>query len=164
PDRGRLRARGRGRDRRGHLRGTGPPRRSRGRRRPGGRRLASGVGDGDGPPVVRSPSQTRPAAGPGVSPGGELGLPIHPGLLLMASKKTRRRREGRMIEFMDDDAPKLSIELDGGDASPATIRVIGVGGGGSNAVNRMISAGVKGVEYFACNTDLQALRKCAAPN
>ena len=69
-----------------------------------------------------------------------------------------------MIEFMDDDAPKLSIELDGGDASPATIRVIGVGGGGSNAVNRMISAGVKGVEYFACNTDLQALRKCAAPN
>src|SRR5262249_6042762 len=73
-------------------------------------------------------------------------------------------REGRMIEFMDDDAPKLSIELDGGDASPATIRVIGVGGGGSNAVNRMISAGVKGVEYFACNTDLQALRKCAAPN
>jgi len=69
-----------------------------------------------------------------------------------------------MIEFMDDDAPKLSIELDGGDASPATIRVIGVGGGGSNAINRMISAGVKGVEYFACNTDLQALRKCAASN
>ena len=42
--------------------------------------------------------------------------------------------------------------------------MIGVGGGGSNAVNRMISAGVQGVEYFACNTDLQALRKCAAPN
>ena len=74
-------------------------------------------------------------------------------------------REGRS----DDRVPratrarKLSIELDGGDASPATIQVIGVGGGGSNAVNRMISAGVKGVEYFACNTDLQALRKCAAP-
>jgi cell division protein FtsZ len=69
-----------------------------------------------------------------------------------------------MIDFLDDENPKLSIELDGGDASPAVIRVIGVGGGGSNAVNRMISAGVKGVEYFACNTDLQALRKCAAPN
>jgi cell division protein FtsZ len=70
-----------------------------------------------------------------------------------------------MIEFMDDDdSRRLSIELDGGDASPATIRVIGVGGGGSNAINRMITAGVKGVEYFACNTDLQALRKCSAPN
>jgi cell division protein FtsZ len=70
-----------------------------------------------------------------------------------------------MIEFMDDEPQGgLTIELDRGDASPATIRVIGVGGGGSNAVNRMISAGVKGVEYFACNTDLQALRKCAAPN
>ncbi len=69
-----------------------------------------------------------------------------------------------MIEFLEDDKDALSIELDGGDASPATIRVIGVGGGGSNAVNRMIAAGVKGVEYFACNTDLQALRRCAAPN
>jgi len=39
-----------------------------------------------------------------------------------------------MIEFLEDDSHKLSIELDGGDASPATIRVIGVGGGGSNAV------------------------------
>ena len=59
-----------------------------------------------------------------------------------------------MIEFLADDSHKLSIELEGGDTSPATIRVIGVGGGGSNAVNRMISAGVRGVEYFACNTDL----------
>src|SRR5215471_14814079 len=82
----------------------------------------------------------------------------------MASRRKRRGREGPMIEFLEEDNAKLSIELDGGDASPATIRVIGVGGGGSNAVNRMISAGVKGVEYFACNTDLQALRKCAAPN
>ena len=48
--------------------------------------------------------------------------------------------------------------MEGGDASPATIKVIGVGGGGANAVNRMIAAGVRGVEYIACNTDLQALR------
>ena len=46
-----------------------------------------------------------------------------------------------MIEFMDDEPQGgLTIELDRGDASPATIRFIGVGGGGSNAVNRMISA------------------------
>ncbi|NMA92869.1 MAG: cell division protein FtsZ [Firmicutes bacterium] len=39
----------------------------------------------------------------------------------------------------------------------ASIKVVGVGGGGSNAVNRMISAGVKGVEFIAVNTDAQAL-------
>ena len=39
----------------------------------------------------------------------------------------------------------------------AQIKVIGVGGGGSNAVNRMIAAGLKGVEFIAVNTDAQAL-------
>ena len=69
-----------------------------------------------------------------------------------------------MIEFVgDEDRRRVSIELDGGDASPALIKVIGIGGGGSNAVNRMIAAGVRGVDYMACNTDLQALRKAVAP-
>jgi len=40
----------------------------------------------------------------------------------------------------------------------ATIKVIGVGGGGNNAVNRMISAGLQGVEFVAVNTDAQALK------
>ena len=39
----------------------------------------------------------------------------------------------------------------------AQIKVIGVGGGGSNAVNRMITSGLKGVEFIAVNTDAQAL-------
>ncbi|MFA6432105.1 MAG: cell division protein FtsZ, partial [Candidatus Margulisiibacteriota bacterium] len=39
----------------------------------------------------------------------------------------------------------------------AVIKVFGVGGGGTNAVNRMIGSGVKGVEFWAANTDLQAL-------
>ncbi|MDA3956594.1 cell division protein FtsZ [Oceanispirochaeta sp.] len=43
------------------------------------------------------------------------------------------------------------------------IKVIGAGGGGSNAVNRMIACGVKGVEFIATNTDLQALDKSDAP-
>ena len=42
------------------------------------------------------------------------------------------------------------------------IKVIGAGGGGSNAVNRMISCGVQGVEFIATNTDLQALEKSDA--
>jgi len=44
----------------------------------------------------------------------------------------------------------------------ARIRVVGVGGGGSNAVDRMIEAGVMGVEYIAVNTDLQVLELSAA--
>ena len=45
----------------------------------------------------------------------------------------------------------------------ANIKVIGVGGGGNNAVNRMISAGVKGVEFIAVNCDAQALLLSKAP-
>ena len=45
----------------------------------------------------------------------------------------------------------------------ATIKVIGVGGGGSNAVNRMINLGLQGVEFIAVNTDAQALLKSLAP-
>src|SRR5258708_6492812 len=46
---------------------------------------------------------------------------------------------------------------------PAKIKVIGVGGGGCNAVNRMIRAKVEGVEFIAANTDLQALKLSQAP-
>src|SRR5947209_11765592 len=45
----------------------------------------------------------------------------------------------------------------------ARIKVIGVGGGGSNAVNRMIRAKVEGIEFVAANTDLQALRLSQSP-
>ena len=45
----------------------------------------------------------------------------------------------------------------------AKIKVIGVGGGGSNAIDRMISSGLKGVEFIAINTDAQALMKSLAP-
>lgn len=45
----------------------------------------------------------------------------------------------------------------------ATIKVIGIGGGGANAVNRMIESGIQGVEFVAMNTDVQALDKSIAP-
>jgi cell division protein FtsZ len=45
----------------------------------------------------------------------------------------------------------------------ARIKVIGVGGGGGNAVNRMIQARMEGVEFIAANTDVQALKSCQAP-
>src|SRR5688572_8520015 len=44
----------------------------------------------------------------------------------------------------------------------AVIKVVGVGGGGTNAVNRMVDAGLSGVEFIAVNTDAQALLMCDA--
>src|SRR3712207_2143490 len=44
----------------------------------------------------------------------------------------------------------------------AVIKVVGVGGGGTNAVNRMVDAGLRGVEFVATNTDAQALQMCDA--
>ncbi|MEY4432606.1 MAG: cell division protein FtsZ, partial [Bacteroidota bacterium] len=44
------------------------------------------------------------------------------------------------------------------------IKVIGVGGGGSNAINHMFKQGIKGVDFIVCNTDSQALENSAVPN
>jgi cell division protein FtsZ len=56
------------------------------------------------------------------------------------------------------------IELDYGIDRGAKIRVVGVGGGGGNAVNSMIKRGLHGVDFFAINTDTQALDRNDAPN
>ena len=56
-----------------------------------------------------------------------------------------------MLEYNDEDTNRLN-------EGTAIIKVIGVGGGGNNAVNRMIDSGIKGVEFIAVNTDRQALQ------
>ena len=56
------------------------------------------------------------------------------------------------------------FELENTTETLANIKVIGVGGGGNNAVNRMISAGLKGVEFIAVNCDAQALLLSKASN
>jgi cell division protein FtsZ len=55
------------------------------------------------------------------------------------------------------------FELDIDRTAPARLKVIGVGGAGGNAVNRMIGAGLRGVEFIAANTDIQALGQSLAP-
>ncbi len=60
-------------------------------------------------------------------------------------------------------AERSPIVLDERLTAPATIRVVGVGGGGGNAVNRMIDTDLRGIEFIAANTDLQALQKSTAP-
>lgn len=66
---------------------------------------------------------------------------------------------------MDDLQMSSNIKMfiDEPPITGARIKVIGVGGGGSNAVNRMIDAGIKGVEFIVANTDLQALNASKAP-
>jgi len=63
---------------------------------------------------------------------------------------------------MSNDS-KIRISFNEETRNDAKIKVIGVGGGGGNAVNRMIDAGVEGIEFIVANTDLQALRMSHAP-
>jgi len=63
----------------------------------------------------------------------------------------------RQGDVRDKDAEKLRLTLDPDARRGAKIKVVGVGGGGSNAVNRMVSAGLGGVEFIVVNTDVQAL-------
>ncbi len=57
----------------------------------------------------------------------------------------------------------LRLKLADENRTGARIKVVGVGGGGGNAVNRMAIAGLEGVEFIVANTDLQALKQNAAP-
>jgi cell division protein FtsZ len=68
----------------------------------------------------------------------------------------------RFVQPMPEGAPRLNV---GGDAASylAVIRVVGVGGGGLNAVNRMMDAGIAQVDFVAVNTDMQQLNLSEAP-
>jgi cell division protein FtsZ len=57
---------------------------------------------------------------------------------------------------------RLRLQIDPEVTNAAKIKVIGIGGGGSNAVNRMVRTGLDGVEFIVANTDLQALKMNAA--
>ncbi len=69
----------------------------------------------------------------------------------MQTDKLRFDEEAARFKFDEDRQP------------PAKIKVIGIGGAGGNAVNRMIQNKIEGVEFIAANTDLQALRSSLAP-
>lgn len=66
---------------------------------------------------------------------------------------------------MREIVPKreLNLALEEAGANGAKIKVIGIGGGGGNAINRMVEAGISGVDFIAANTDLQALGSSHAP-
>src|SRR3982075_4532476 len=66
-----------------------------------------------------------------------------------------------MVDKMKNDS-KIRISFNEEPRNDARIKVIGVGGGGGNAVNRMIDAGIEGIEFIVANTDLQALKRSRA--
>jgi cell division protein FtsZ len=68
----------------------------------------------------------------------------------MQTEKLRFEEETMQFRFDEDRQP------------PAKIKVVGIGGAGGNAVNRMIQAKIGGVEFIAANTDVQALRNSTA--
>ena len=73
-------------------------------------------------------------------------------MITMKEKRTTRRR-----------ARPLRIALDETSGNVASIKVVGIGGGGGNAVNRMIASGIDGVQFVVANTDCQALEHNRAP-
>ncbi|CAM9185384.1 unnamed protein product, partial [Scytosiphon promiscuus] len=59
--------------------------------------------------------------------------------------------------------PRAAQAVLNGGTTPCNIKVVGVGGGGGNAVNRMVETGIGGVEFWSINTDAQALTRNLAP-
>jgi cell division protein FtsZ len=66
--------------------------------------------------------------------------------------------------IIDADMGDLKYEIEDEARAGTRIKVIGVGGGGCNAVARMVAEGLEGVEFYAMNTDSQALAACQVPN
>ena len=69
----------------------------------------------------------------------------------------------KMMDQPKAEGAEMRIQFHDEEIRGARIKVIGVGGGGGNAVNRMIQAGMDGVEFIAANTDVQALKLSLAP-
>ena len=84
---------------------------------------------------------------------------------MLAAPEPASERE-RWLEpvSLPEPAPRLHrVNLTESSAYMANIKVVGVGGAGLNAVNRMIDAGIPEVEFVAINTDMQQLRNSDAP-
>ena len=96
-------------------------------------------------------------------------------MIARARRKNRRKDKEAVQEQAQTQAPaEVHVEIKEPTLSPrrqkmasnmpvASIKVIGIGGGGCNAVDRMIEAGLEGVEFIAANTDAQSLALCGAP-
>jgi cell division protein FtsZ len=110
----------------------------------------------------------EPAAAPQTPPGPAPGFePRHPAELYPAREEPKREEErpvARWVEPLLEQPPRLYAAPRADSAAYlAVIRVVGVGGAGLNALDRMIDAGITGVEFVAVNTDIQQLQMSDAP-
>jgi cell division protein FtsZ len=102
----------------------------------------------------RVPEPPRSVPGPGPEPEPDPARPY-------AAPAERRTEDTRRLL---EAAPRMrTTPRPDSAAYLAVIRVVGVGGAGLNAVNRMIEAGISQVEFIAVNTDIQQLKQCEAP-
>src|SRR5574341_1609397 len=67
------------------------------------------------------------------------------------------------LELTPSDLTPVKISLEEIGVQGARIKVVGVGGGGGNAINRMMETSLNGAEFISVNTDLQALQNSMAP-
>jgi cell division protein FtsZ len=79
-------------------------------------------------------------------------------------KRTRSGSGSNRGENLLTDDSRDMLEFESASNQRATIKVVGVGGGGGNALNNMIESGLQGVDFIAANTDAQALQHNLAPN
>lgn len=96
-----------------------------------------------------------------VTPDHNTGQIYWPLTTYLVTARTRTDNS-HTVDKMKNDS-KIRISFNEEPRNDAKIKVMGVGGGGGNAVNRMIDAGVEGIEFIVANTDLQALRMSRAP-
>jgi cell division protein FtsZ len=108
-------------------------------------------------PAPVEPSRAEPAE-------AERAPTPEPAVASAGAPAPRPRYEQPPVSRLAEAAPRLHrTPRPESAAYLAVIRVVGVGGGGLNAVNRMIEAGISQVEFIAVNTDIQQLRQCEAP-
>src|SRR5262245_5494505 len=122
------------------------------------------AGEEPSPTPPAGESSTAPAQGPEGSSLGEHSSESPPERLKRVFEEPHGRREIEPVV----EAPRYGREEPeyeppgSGEPHQPKIRVVGVGGGGVNAVNRMVEARIPGVEFMAVNTDLQSLQLCVA--
>jgi cell division protein FtsZ len=82
----------------------------------------------------------------------------------MGSRASMRDGLNELFRRTEDDTQtgRFDEEVQQGRAYVTSIKVVGVGGAGTNAINRMVDSGIRGVEFIAVNTDIQALEVCDA--
>jgi len=115
------------------------------------------VTDGGKPPEEERDATTDESA---ETAGQETAAPSAPAPVREESARERAAGVARAAATPADTARRTLIQPSR--SFPAVIRVVGVGGAGTNAVNRMLEAGLEGVEFIAINTDVQALQMCEA--